>query len=59
MVPSQSDLRKRQFRAARQPSGGVRRHRSRRDRQRRLVVGVVAVIVITMMVASLAVGLLA
>ena len=57
-MPSQSELRKRQVRAAQQPSPGGQRHRSRRDRQRRLV-AVVAVLVVTMMVASLAVGLLA
>ena len=57
-MPSQSELRKRQVRAARQPTAGGQRHRSRRDRQRRLF-AVVAVVVVTMMVASLAVGLLA
>ncbi|MCY3648336.1 MAG: hypothetical protein OXG40_01230 [Acidimicrobiaceae bacterium] len=57
-MPSQSDLRKRRVRAARQSTGSGQRTSSRRDRQRRLV-AVVAVLVVTMMVASLAVGLLA
>ena len=57
-MPSQSELRKRQVRATRQPTVGRQRHSSRRDRQRRLF-AVVAVVVVTMMVASLAVGLLA
>lgn len=57
-MPSQSELRKRQVRAARQPAADGRRTSTRRDRQRRLV-AVVAVLVVTMMVASLAVGLLA
>ena len=57
-MPSQSDLRKRRVQAARQSAGSGQRTGSRRDRQRRLV-AVVAVLVVTMMVASLAVGLLA
>ncbi len=57
-MPSQSELRKRQVRSARQSAGSGPRTGSRRDRQRRLV-AVVAVLVVTMMVASLAVGLLA
>ncbi|MDE0160587.1 MAG: hypothetical protein OXL98_02515 [Acidimicrobiaceae bacterium] len=57
-MPSQSDLRKRRVRAARQPAGSRQRTSPRRDRRRRLV-AVVAVLVVTMMVASLAVGLLA
>jgi len=57
-VPSQSDLRKRRVRAAKQPAGSRQRTSPRRDRRRRLV-AVVAVLVVTMMVASLAVGLLA
>lgn len=57
-MPSQSELRKRQVRASRQPAGSRPRYSSRRERQRRLV-AVVAVVVVTMMVASLAVGLLA
>ena len=57
-MPSQSELRKRQVRAAKQPVAGGQRYRSQRARQRRLF-AVVAVVVVTMMVASLAVGLLA
>lgn len=57
-MPSQSDLRKRQVRASRQPATDEQRYRSRQNRQRRLF-AVVAVVVVTMMVASLAVGLLA
>ena len=57
-MPSQSELRKRKVRAAKQPAAGGQRYRSHRDRQRRLF-AVVAVVVVTMMVASLAVGLLA
>lgn len=57
-MPSQGDLRKRKVRAARQTAGSGPRYSSRRDRQRRLV-ALVAVVVVTMMVASLAVGLLA
>lgn len=57
-MPSQSELRKRRVRDARQPAAGRQRYSSRRDRQRRLV-AVVAVVVVVMMVASLAVGLLA
>ncbi len=57
-MPSQSELRKRRVRAERQPAASGQHYRSRRDRQRRLF-AVVAVLVVTMMVASLAVGLLA
>ena len=58
-MPSQSEVRKRRARAEPRPAGGGTRRGSRRDRQRRLVFGIVAIIVVTMMVASLAVGLLA
>ena len=57
-MPSQSELRKRQAQAAGRPASSEHRYRSRRDRYRRLI-AVVAVVVVTMMVASLAVGLLA
>ena len=57
-MPSQSDLRKRRVQAAKSPAGSRPRHSTRRDRQR-LLFAVVAVLVVIMMVASLAVGLLA
>ena len=57
-MPSQSDVRKRRLHAETRPAGGGLRLGSRRDRKRRMIVGLVAVVVATMMVASLAVGLL-
>jgi len=57
-MPSQSELRKRRIRDAKTLTAIRPRLSSRRDRQR-LIFAVIAVVVVTMMVASLAVGLIA
>jgi len=57
-MPSQSELRKRRIRDAKTLTASRPRLSSRRDRQR-LIFAVIAVVVVTMMVASLAVGLIA
>ena len=58
-MPSQAEVRKRRVRAEARPDSGGTGRGSRRDRRRRLMVGIVAIVVVTMMVASLAVGLIA
>ena len=57
-MPSQSDVRKRRLQATGPPADRTARHTYQRRRHRTLV-WFVAVMVIVMMVASLAVGLLA
>ena len=57
-MPSQSDVRKRRLQATGHPADRTQRHAYQRRRHRALV-WFVAVIVVVMMVASLAVGLLA